>query len=240
MIDTDAQGTLTESLGVKKRPAFYNWIARHEENEFSDVVTDVPLDAYTVAGQQPRGWAGLIASNWESSSVNKAPVSPIVVQQRLMEAGETFPIDLAVIDPPPSESEIHPWLVYSADYVLVPTQCVDESYRSMKNTLKYIKDNQPTRLGLGLPETQVIGIQPTMYSPKTVIVQRDYLVTITEEFSNAKPPIPVYEPIMYRSAWAECVVRRQSIFAYEPGSKAAQEAENMVRRVADAIGVSHE
>lgn len=221
MVDCDPQGTLTESVGLRQQSGFYDWIGKGQP--FSDVVRSVPYDAYE---PEMGGRAYVIPSNWESGNVSRAPVSPIVIRHRLEEAAQIMPFDLAVIDPPPSESDIHPWLVYAADYALLPTECLSESYNSLQRTMRYVQDHQPYRSGLGLPPTKIIGVLPTKYEPRGVIVQEEHLAMLREDFGDL-----VWQPIGQRTAWQMAAAMRRAIFIEAPDSQATREARQMWQRV---------
>jgi cellulose biosynthesis protein BcsQ len=230
MIDTDPQGTLTESVGLQQEAGFYDWIAK--EQRFTDVVRPVPGAAYDPpTADYGSGRAYIVPSNWESANVPRAPVSPIIIRHRLAEAAEIMKFDLAIIDPPPSESDIHPWLVNAADYALLPTQCLAESFASLKRTMRYIKDHQPFREGLGLPATKIIGILPTMYEPRGVIVQEEFLAMLHEQYEM------VWEPVAQRTAWQVSAAMQRAIFVQEPDGQAAREARLMWERVIVETGL---
>jgi cellulose biosynthesis protein BcsQ len=234
-VDADPQGTLTHTMGVIPQPGLYNWIARYRSIELRDVVVGV---SPTIYGGQAQGGAWLIPSDWETSNVHKAPVSPLIIRHQLIRAADQYALDVAVIDPPPSESELHPWLLHAADFVIVPAECTEEcfneQYGAVANTLRYMANHRDTRVGAGLPESKLIGIQPVKWEPGGGgLVSKKAFYNMAQEWYKEL----LWQPIETRKDWGEAVMVKKSITQYAPDSPAARQAEEFTYRVLEGIGM---
>jgi cellulose biosynthesis protein BcsQ len=89
------------------------------------------------------------------------------------------------------------------------------------------------RNGYHMKAIEVVGIQPVATNMQTVLHQEKY-EGLRHQFGDK-----VLAPIAKRSAWAEAAAMGMSIFAYDPTSKAATEAWQIVNAV-EAMEVSYD
>jgi cellulose biosynthesis protein BcsQ len=233
-LDVDPQATLSTTMRIKPQPGFYNWIARDEP--FENVARPVPTDVYLQDGATA-GAALLIPGNWESASVHRAPtISPLVVRHNLIRAADAYALDIAVIDPPPSESEIHPFLLYAADYILIPVEvaeeCFNEETGALANTYRYIHEHQAYRRGVGLPESKIIGIQPTRYEPVGWASRKGFLKLAQERYSDL-----LWPAIQSRKEWTDSVMVREAVVKHAPDSVPAIQMRELAVATLMAMGV---
>jgi cellulose biosynthesis protein BcsQ len=247
-IDTDPQGTLSFTMGVRPQAGFYTWTAESGEpdeknggylGDFEKVAHWVDPSIYTDE-PEPKGSIWLIPSNWSSDNVPAAPVSPLVIRHQLLRASDQYAMDVAIIDPPPSESRIHPWLLYSADYVLLPAELSIECFAerphdaddgAVYKTMRYIEQHQPYRAGVDLPPSQVIGIQPVKYEPQGWGNRKMFWNSAVGKFGDL-----MWKPIESRKDWTEAASLKQSVIKYAPNTPAADQAMQFVDRVMEHMG----
>jgi chromosome partitioning protein len=219
MIDSDPQATGTMALGHKKQPGFYNLIQRGDA--WADLLVEV--DQKRIA-PVANGSLHLLPGNVETRNLSIDDAGLLL--DRLEEVESHF--DLVVIDTAPTPSLIH-ILIYSATSAIIyPTQLesfsVDGIAASMKNLRRYSQYRQLN----GMSEILGIGIVPTITNLNT----NEHVANLRE---LGKTNLPILKPIHRRITWPEASAARQSIFAFAPGSPAANDAEAFYQAVAQAM-----
>jgi chromosome partitioning protein len=210
MVDADAQGTLTEGLGLPQSPGLYDALVR--EASYDQVITPIPQDNYAVGAIAPKGWAGIIRGNNETRHIAESISQADAVLERF--EGLKNGVDYIIFDMSPTESLLHPVIYVACDAVIHPTLCEDWSVKSLRRTIGYVKTAQVYRRGAGLPETYTLGIVPNQY--RDTGVHQAYLEAMQEEFSGL-----VRTPIRQRIVWSEAATFHQPVFAYDPISAAS-------------------
>lgn len=228
LVDADAQGHVATSLGMRPRPAFYDWLVRSAD--WQHVIEDVPMDRWIFPGEhpdEPTNCLHMLASNHETANVATAISDTFAVLKRLLEIKDRY--DYVLIDTSPTPSLLHPLIYAATSHYVFVTLAEALSLRGLDATIRRVRDFDPFRERHGLPAARLLGIQPTRCR-KNVLEHDDNLASAAARYPGGMLPT-VHE----RIAWSEASRNGRTIFSYAPESDAALEALNVV----DAVEVGH-
>ncbi len=226
VIDTDPQASLTRMFRFAPASGTFDLIA-NEDVPLKGLVTPVPPDAYSVAGEAPKGWLGLVRGNRNVGFLNDNNIKKSNILQRMAALQKAF--DLIVWDTPPSESGLHTLIYVCVEGVLHPTECAKPSRDSLMNTIEYVEEARIYRRGKGLSDIRTLGIVPNKFENRE-IVHTENLVWLQEKY-----PGLVWEPVGKRTAWEKAVEFGKTVVDYAPDSKAAMEAYALGQRFVETI-----
>lgn len=227
LIDTDSQGDTSNMLGIKPSNGLSRLLVPDEDGhtaEFKDVVKAVSLDAYSVAGNPPKGALFLLPSAAGTAAIAAQTDNPFILAEKLQEIGELF--DVIVIDSAPTISALDAYVYLASDHFVYVTQCEPLSIKGLREGIQQVKRFAPMRekYDLGMPSS-LLAIVPNQVDSRLVI-HREILRELCEEFGEM-----VTKPIMYRKAYKEATDLQQLIYAYAPDSTEASD----MRRLAITI-----
>jgi chromosome partitioning protein len=220
LLDTDMQANATIAFGLPKEPAFYDFIKRGAK--LSDVVRAIPPDRINVEGIVS-GNLWMIPGNDENMQLPMAVSDPNILLEKLV--GLQDVVDYVVIDTAPSQTMFHIAVYVATDYIMYPTKLEEWSIMGVHEAWARRLAANSVRETHGLQPIEVIGIQPTIASMNTVLHQH-ILKKLHEQYGDLVLP-----PISKRTVWAEAASMYCAVFAYEPNSKALQDAWHVVDRV---------
>lgn len=225
VIDTDAQGNVASAFGMKKTAGFYDLVVR--DAAWKDVLKPVGPERFAqpyMSRQDVKGQLFVCASNYETRGIPGQITDGFVLLKKILQLRGAN-VDFVLIDTMPTPSLIHS-LVYAAtgEYVYV-TICEQWALDGMAESIHRLKEFDPLRVSKGLPEVQILGIQPTQFKRRTI--EHDESL---KDLETAMPGL-VMPPINDRVAWAEAARARCSIFNNAPESDAALEAWELVDRI---------
>lgn len=221
LIDADAQGHATTSFAMPKEPGLYNLLARDAEweNELR-----VPLSE-TITKGTLQGDLYVLPSNVETRVIPMVIDDALLLRERVAE----LEADYVVIDTSPTPSMLHAMIYFTTDYILYPTECEALSLDGLNGSIAHMRAINKQRVANGMPEIQLLGIQPTMYRTNTN-AHDEGLRLLTSTFKRqAFPAIP------QRTIWVEGAWARQMLFAYAPDHEATIEASALVERVRKGV-----
>lgn len=230
IIDTDAQGNVASAFGMKKSAAFYDLVVR--DADWKSVLKPVVPERFAqpyMSNQDVKGQLFICPSNAETRGIPGNITDGFILLKKILQL-RNAKVDYVLIDTMPTPSLIHS-LVYAAtsEYVYV-TICEQWALDGMAESIHRLKEFDPIRVAKGLPEVQILGIQPTQFKRRTIEHE--------ESLKDVEISMPglVMKPLNDRVAWAEAARARCSIFNNAPESEAALEAWELVDRVEGVVG----
>ncbi len=209
LVDTDSQGNVSVSLGVKAERSLYHVLVMGLRA--SDAVVPVRPNLDLIVSNETLAAAELyLAGRQNRDRVLSARLAP------LFDA-----YDVIVLDCSPSLSLMNQNALVCAEGVLVPVACDFLSLVGVRQVIKTIK-NVNTLLH---HPVQIYGVLPTFYDARARIC-RDAIATMKEHFGDKCLP-PIRGAIKLKEAPAQ----GKTIFEYEGGSNAARDYMRVVDRL---------
>ncbi len=225
LVDADAQGHATISLGLREEPGLYDLLVR--EAKFQDVLRVVPPQQYQLPDQPPRGHLIVLPGNKETRHIATSISDAMAVLRRFRQLDRL--IDVVVFDTSPTPSLLHGSIYLATNGIIYPTKCEFLSFDGLAKSLGRREETQPLRDQWHLGDLEVLGIVPTMFRNQT-LEHEENLRKLRERFGDL-----VWDPIIQRTIWAEAAAMRQPVFSFAPESKASAEAWYLVDRVEGAL-----
>jgi chromosome partitioning protein len=146
------------------------------------------------------------------------------LKDKLDAAGDTF--DFAVIDTPPTLGMLTVNAMVSATHLLVPIQ---SSYFALEGTDDLLETFERIRLRAN-PDLQFLGVVVTIHDRRTVLA-RDIQKQIGQVFG----PKVFHTRISKNVRLEESPAYRESIFAFAPNSKGAEEYYKLSQEVIERV-----
>ena len=216
LVDTDSQGNVSVSLGVKAERSLYHVLVMGLRA--SDAVVPVRPNLDVIVSNETLAAAELyLAGRPNRDRILSARLAPLV---------DAY--DVIVLDCSPSLSLMNQNALVAADGVLVPVACDFLSLVGVRQVIKTIK-NVNTLLHHPL---QIYGVLPTFYDARARIC-RDAVHTLKDHFGDKCLP-PIRGAIKLKEAPAQ----GKTIFEYEGSSNAAADYMRTVDRILAGPGAS--
>lgn len=205
LVDSDAQGNVGVSLGVRGERTLYHVL---------------------VLGMDPRDAAVPVRSNLEVLTSNEMlaaaelylasrPARDRVLRERMVGCDS---YDVVVVDCSPSLSLLNQNALVYADAVLLPASCDYLSLVGVRQVLRTLRNvNQVLK-----HPVRVLGALPTFFDSRNRIA-RESFETLRSHFGDRCLP-----PIRVNTRLREAPSARQTIFEYAPGSHGAEDYGHVV------------
>jgi chromosome partitioning protein len=209
LVDTDSQGNVGVSLGVKAEKSLYHVLvmglspmqaAINVRPNFDVLVSNETLAAAELylAGRQNRDR---------------------ILRERLAATADAY--DVVVLDCSPSLSLLNQNSLVFADGILVPVACDFLSLVGVRQVIKTVKNvNQHLR-----HPVQIFGVLPTFYDARARIC-RDAVETLKEHFGDR-----CLSPVRAATKVKEAPAQGKTLFEYAPESNAAEDYMAVVDRI---------
>lgn len=233
LIDTDAQANATEMLGLKPQrdkatgekvsPGIYRLLVKEADWKY---VVRMPQKAVW-GGEDTQGSLMVLDSGIETRNIGNNIDDVKILAERLQELGGY--VDAVVIDTAPTPSLFHSLIYVATDFMVYPSQCELPSMTGLAKSTQHMKRLQAARVAFGMPETEIVGVLPTMYQANTLAHQRG-LDLIQQQFGDL-----TMEPIKHRTIWRDATYAGKLVYAYEPDGDAVSETDAMVDRILEGI-----
>jgi chromosome partitioning protein len=219
LVDTDSQGNVAVSLGVKAERSLYHVLVMGLKAEGAVVPVRPNLDL--IVSNETLAAAELYLAGRQNRDR--------VLRDRLAPLFDAY--DVIVLDCSPSLSLMNQNALVTADGVLVPVACDFLSLVGVRQVIKTVK-NVNTLLH---HPVQIYGVLPTFYDARARIC-RDAVETMTEHFGD-RCLAPIRSTIKIKEAPAQ----GKTIFEYAADSNAASDYLRVVDRlVSGASGAAHD
>ncbi len=210
LVDTDSQGNVAVSLGVKAEKTLYHCLVMGLRPQ--DVAIKVRENLDLVASNETLAAAELYLAGRQNRDR--------ILRDRLAAAQPDY--DVVVLDCSPSLSLLNQNALVFADGILVPVACDFLSLVGVRQVLKTVKNVN----SLLHHPVQIYGVLPTFYDARARIC-RDAWGTLKEHFGER-----CFRPIRATTKIKEAPSQGKAIFEYAPDSHAASDYERVVERIA--------
>jgi chromosome partitioning protein len=211
LVDTDSQGNVGVSLGVKAEKTLYHVL----------VMGICPTDA--AVSVRPN--LDLIVSNETLAAAELYLAGrqnrDRVLRERLAPAFDAY--DVVLLDCSPSLSLMNQNALVVADGIVVPVACDFLSLVGVRQVIKTVKNVN----SLLRHPVQITGVLPTFYDARARIC-RDALDALRDHFADRVLP-----PIRAATRLKEAPAQGKTIFELAPDSNPAQDYRQVVDRLVD-------
>jgi chromosome partitioning protein len=214
LVDVDAQANSTTGLGLSEEPGIYNLLIRN--SSFNDVVRRVNPDNYAPPGYSLSGELYVIPSNIETRQVPVMITEAGLVREKFSDLEGWA--DIVVFDTPPTPSLFLSEIYLATDFVIYPCVCEPYSLEGLDKSMLRLQSSTKLRQNSGMTPVSALGIIPTMYREKTGIHSL-HLQELRDKYGSL-----VRREIPQRITWSEASFVQQTVFAFAPDSKAAEDA----------------
>jgi chromosome partitioning protein len=209
LVDTDSQGNVSVSLGVKAERSLYHVLVMGLRAK--DAVVPVRPNLDLIVSNETLAAAELYLAG--------RPNRDRILSTRLAPLFDAY--DVIVLDCSPSLSLMNQNALVAAEGVLVPVACDFLSLVGVRQVIKTIK-NVNTLLH---HPVQIYGVLPTFYDARARIC-RDAVDTMKQHFGDRCLP-----PIRAAMKIKEAPAQGKTIFEYADGSNAARDYMRIVDRL---------
>ncbi len=216
LVDTDAQGNVSVSLGVKAERSLYHVLVMGLAGK--DSITNVRPNLDLIPSNETLAAAELyLAGRQNRDRVLATRLASLVTQY-----------DYVVVDCSPSLSLMNQNALCLVDSVVVPVACDYLSLVGMRQVIKTVKNvNQ-----LLHHPVRIWGVLPTFYDMRAKICN-EAIDTLTQHF-GPRCLRPIRQAIKVKEAPAQ----GQTIFEYAAGTQPAEDYNHLVRCVLGEIPLS--
>ncbi|WP_437785304.1 ParA family protein [Sorangium sp. So ce1097] len=212
LVDTDAQGNVSVSLGAGAERSLYHVLVMGLR--VADAIKAVRPNLDLLPSNETLAAAELYLAGRQNRDR--------VLSDRLSAAAADY--DYVVLDCSPSLSLMNQNALVLADSVLVPVAC---DYLSLVGVRQVIKTVKNVNALLHHP-VQIWGVLPTFFDGRAKIA-REAVSTMTQHFGERCLP-PIRQAIKVKEAPAQ----GQTIFEYAPGTPAADDYLAVVDRIIES------
>lgn len=209
LVDTDSQGNVAVSLGVKAERSLYHVLVMGLSPETA--VQNVRPEFDVLPANETLAAAELYLAGRQNRDR--------VLRDRLAKVGERY--DVVVLDCSPSLSLLNQNALVAADAILVPVACDFLSLVGVRQVIKTVKSVN----SLLHHPVQIWGVLPTFYDARARIC-RDAVETLQQHFGER-----CLAPIRAGTRIKEAPAQGKTIFEHAPDSNAAED----YLRVVDAL-----
>jgi chromosome partitioning protein len=213
LVDTDSQGNVSVSLGVKSEKTLYHVLVMGMKA--SDAAVRVRPNLDLVVSNETLAAAELYLAGKQNRDR--------ILRDRLASAFDEY--DVVVLDCSPSLSLMNQNALVVCDGIVVPVACDFLSLVGVRQVIKTVKNvNQ-----LLHHPVQIHGVLPTFYDARARIC-RDAVDALKEHFGDRVLP-----PIRQATRLKEAPAQGKTIFEYAPESNAAEDYARVVDILVDGV-----
>lgn len=221
LLDTDAQGNVGASLGIRGEKTLYHVIVEGHDPVGVSVPVRKHLDVVTSDATLAAAEIWLARQDPEQRAQ--------VLMRRLNLMKVTRHYAYVILDCGPSLNLLNQNALTYADEVIIPVTCDYLALVGVKQVLRTIKDVE-RHLHHAV---RIAGVLPTFYDGRTRLAREAY-TTLRGHFKEK-----CLEPIRQNTRLAEAPANRKTIFEYAPDSHGAADYRRIVEWVAgDSAGIS--
>ncbi len=215
LVDTDSQGNVGVSLGVKSEKTLYHVLVMGLRPQ--DVAVKVRENLDVVPSNETLAAAELYLAGRQNRDR--------ILRDRLAAAAAHY--DVIMLDCSPSLSLLNQNALVFADGILVPVACDFLSLVGVRQVIKTVKNVN----SLLHHPVQIYGVLPTFYDARARIC-RDAWGTLKEHFGER-----CFNPIRNTTRIKEAPAQGKTIFEHAPDSNAAKDYLRAVERIITGRGV---
>ena len=209
LVDTDSQGNVGVSLGIKAEKTLYHVLVLGVRP--GDAAVRVRPNLDLIVANETLAAAELYLAGRQNRDR--------ILRERLVGAFDEY--DVVLLDCSPSLSLMNQNALVVADAIVVPVGCDFLSLVGVRQVIKTVKNVN----ALLHHPVQIQGVLPTFYDGRARIC-RDAIETLNQHFGDRVLP-----PIRQATRLKEAPAQGKTIFEYAPESNAAED----YRRVVDLL-----
>jgi len=209
LVDTDSQGNVGVSLGIKAERTLYHCLVMGLKPQ--DVAVKVRENLDLVASNETLAAAELYLAGRQNRDR--------ILKDRLAAAASHY--DVILLDCSPSLSLLNQNALVFADGILVPVACDFLSLVGVRQVIKTVKNVN----SLLHHPVQIYGVLPTFYDSRARIC-RDAWGTLKEHFGDR-----CFQPVRSTTKIKEAPAQGKTIFEHAPDSQAAADYLRVVERL---------
>ncbi len=216
LVDTDSQGNVGVSFGIKAEKSLYHVLVMGMKPQ--DAAVNVRPNLDVIISNETLAAAELYLAGRQNRDR--------VLRDRLAGAAERY--DVMVLDCSPSLSLMNQNALVATDGIVVPVACDFLSLVGVRQVVKTVKNVN----SLLHHPVKIHGVLPTFYEKRARIC-RDAVETMKEHFGDRVLP-----PIRAVTKIKEAPAQGRTIFEYAPESYAAQDYMRVVDLLIDGTSVA--
>ncbi len=216
LVDTDSQGNVGVSLGVKTERSLYHVLVMGLKPK--DAAVNIRPNLDLIVSNETLAAAELYLAGRQNRDR--------ILRERLLPAVDDY--DVIVLDCSPSLSLMNQNALVFADGILVPVACDFLSLVGVRQVVKTVKNVN----SLLHHPVQIYGVLPTLYDARARIC-RDAVATMREHFGEK-----TLSPIRATIKMKEAPAHGRTIFEYAPESNAAEDYRRVVDHLIDGPSAS--
>ena len=216
LVDTDSQGNVGVSLGIKAEKTLYHVLVLGVRP--GDAAVKVRPNLDLIVANETLAAAELYLAGRQNRDR--------VLRERLIGAFDEY--DVVLLDCSPSLSLMNQNALVVADAIVVPVGCDFLSLVGVRQVIKTVKNVN----ALLHHPVQIHGVLPTFYDGRARIC-RDAIDTLTQHFGDRVLP-----PIRQATRLKEAPAHGKTIFEYAPESNAAEDYRRVVDLLVDGPAVA--
>lgn len=209
LVDTDSQGNVGVSLGVKPEKTLYHCLVMGLKPQ--DVAIKIRENLDLLPSNETLAAAELYLAGRQNRDR--------ILKDRLAQATSHY--DIVMLDCSPSLSLLNQNALVFADGILVPVACDFLSLVGVRQVIKTVKNVN----SLLHHPVQIYGVLPTFYDARARIC-RDAWGTLKEHFGDR-----CFQPVRSTTKIKEAPAQGKTIFEYAPDSHAAADYQRAVDRI---------
>lgn len=211
LVDADAQANSTTQFQLAEENGLYELLVH--DAEWQKLLRPVSPAIY--AGADTTGHLLVLPSNVETRLIPMAIDDMTLLHERLSELRGWA--DTVVIDTSPTPSLLHGMIYIATDWMLYPTQCERLSLEGLKKSVERLAVLNRNKQVIGLPQAQLLGVQPTMYDVRTNA--HDFgLGLLREQFHRQ-----AWNALPTRTIWRDAAFAQKTVFAYDTPDRMAKD-----------------
>jgi chromosome partitioning protein len=216
LVDTDSQGNVGVSLGIKAEKTLYHVLVLGVRPTDAAVTVRPNLDL--IVANETLAAAELYLAGRQNRDR--------ILRERLVSAFDDY--DVVLLDCSPSLSLMNQNALVVADAIVVPVGCDFLSLVGVRQVIKTVKNVN----ALLHHPVQIHGVLPTFYDARARIC-RDSVAALKEHFGDRVLP-----PIRQATRLKEAPAQGKTIFEYAPESNAAEDYLRVVDFLVDGPAVA--
>lgn len=209
LVDTDSQGNVAVSLGLKPERTLYHVLVMGIKP--SQATINVRPNFDLLASNETLAAAELYLAGRQNRDR--------ILKERLGQIADDY--DVVLVDCSPSLSLMNQNALVFADGILVPVACDFLSLVGVRQVIKTVKNVN----ALLHHPVQIYGVLPTFYDARARIC-RDAIETLQEHFGDR-----CFDPIRSTTKIKEAPAQGKTIFEFAPDSNAAEDYLRAVDRI---------
>ncbi len=216
LVDTDSQGNVGVSFGVKVEKSLYHVLVMGLKPSAAAIPVRPNLDL--IASNETLAAAELYLAGRQNRDR--------VLRDRLNAVAADY--DVVLLDCSPSLSLMNQNALVFAEGILVPVACDFLSLVGVRQVIKTVKNVN----SLLHHPVQIYGVLPTMYDARARIC-RDAVDTLKQHFGER-----CFAPVRMTTKLKEAPANSKTIFEYAPDSNAAEDYAAVVDRIILGAGAA--